>query len=167
MKRLKQKQKDELETVIKTSKKTSEILRAQTILMLDEGDNHVKVKRMTGFSKTHAFHLRRAYLKQGIESLSNYLKSFPASTLLNKTLVKARTIICRLALSVRSQFFQSIRHFSNQHISRSYTESMRQSVGIYNNVSFDARDFFSCIIVFFPGSMSILYTLSINNTHDR
>ncbi len=52
MKPLKQKQKDELEYVIRTSKKTGEVLRAQTILMLDEGDGHVKIKRMTGFSKT-------------------------------------------------------------------------------------------------------------------
>jgi len=84
MKRLKQKQKNELEAVIKTSKKTGEVLRAQTILMLDEGDNHVKVKRMTGFSKTHAFHLRRAYLKQGIESLKDKREGKPKELLTKK-----------------------------------------------------------------------------------
>jgi transposase len=84
MKPLKQKQKDELESVIKTSKKTGEVLRAQTILMLDEGDRHIKVKRMTGFSKTHAFHLRRAYLKQGIKSLKDKREGKPKELLTKK-----------------------------------------------------------------------------------
>jgi transposase len=84
MKPLKQKQKDELEHVIRTSKKTKEVLRAQAILMLDEGDSHIKVKRMTGFSKTHAFHLRRTYLKNGIESLKDKREGKPKQLLTNK-----------------------------------------------------------------------------------
>jgi len=84
MKPLKQKQKDELEQVIRSSKKTGEVLRAQTILMLDEGDSHIKVKRMTGFSKTHAFHLRREYLKNGIESLKDKREGKPKQLLTEK-----------------------------------------------------------------------------------
>jgi len=84
MKPLKQKQKDELEYVIRTSKKTGEVLRAQTILMLDEGDGHVKIKRMTGFSKTHAFHLRRIYLENGIGALKDKREGRPKRLLTQK-----------------------------------------------------------------------------------
>jgi transposase len=84
MKPLKQKQKDELEHVIRTSKKTGEVLRAQTILMLDEGDSHVKVKRMTGFSKTHAFHLRRIYMENGMDSLKDKREGKPKRLLTKK-----------------------------------------------------------------------------------
>lgn len=84
MKHLKQKQKDELETLIKKSKKTGEVLRAQTILMLDAGISHVQVKQLTGFSKTHAFHLRREYLKQGIESLTDKREGKPKEILTKK-----------------------------------------------------------------------------------
>lgn len=48
------------------------------------------------------------------KGVSNYLKSFSKPTLINKTMRKATTIICRLALRVRSQFFHSLRHFSSQ-----------------------------------------------------
>ncbi len=84
MKPLSQKQKDELENTIRSSRKTGEVLRAQTILMLDERESHVKVKRMTGFSKTHAFHLRRAYVKNGIESLKDKREGKPKALLTAK-----------------------------------------------------------------------------------
>ncbi len=84
MKPLEQKQKDELKHIIRTSKKTREVLRAQAIIMLDEGDSHVKVKRMTGFSKTRAFHLRREYLKNGIESLKDKREGKPKQLLTTK-----------------------------------------------------------------------------------
>jgi len=84
MKHFDQKQKMELETFIKKSKKTGEVLRAQTILMLDDGDFHVKIRRMTGFSKTHAFHLRREYVRNGIESLKDKREGKPKELLTKK-----------------------------------------------------------------------------------
>lgn len=109
MKHLKQKQKAELEALIKKSKKTGEVLRAQTILMLDAGISHVQVKQLTGFSKTHAFHLRREYLKQGIESLTDKREGKPKELLTKK---QRETIIKTVSMKTPKDLGYVSEHWS-------------------------------------------------------
>ena len=48
--------------------------------------------------------------------------------------MKARTTIWRLVLSLRSQFFQSLRHFSSQANERSTTHLFGMTVNLCNSL---------------------------------
>lgn len=78
------KQKREVEQFIGEAGKADEVLRAQVILMLDDGDAFAKVHRLTGFSRTHAFRLRREYVKHGITALKDKRKGKPKEILTKK-----------------------------------------------------------------------------------
>ncbi len=84
MKKLTPQQKKILEQFIGETKKADEVLRAQAILMLDDGDAFLKVHRLTGFSRTHAFRLRREYQQQGVDVLKDKRIGTPKELLTKK-----------------------------------------------------------------------------------
>ena len=77
MKKLTTKQKEELGRFIRETDKADEVLRVQVILMLDAEDSFAKVHSLTGFSRTHAFRLRRKYLKYGVSVLKDKREGKP------------------------------------------------------------------------------------------
>lgn len=84
MKKLTSKQKQAVEQFIGATKKADEVLRAQVIIMLDDGDAFAKIHRLTGFSRTHVFRLRREYMEQGIVALKDKRKGIPKELLTKK-----------------------------------------------------------------------------------
>lgn len=73
-----------MEQFIGETKEADEVLRAQVILMLDDGDAFSKIHRLTGFSRTHAFRLRREYVEQDISALKDKRKGSPKELLTRK-----------------------------------------------------------------------------------
>jgi hypothetical protein len=69
MKKLKQKQKTELQLFVKSSKIADEIKRAQVILMLDEKNGFSLATALTGYNRTQAYDIKNRYLADGIASL--------------------------------------------------------------------------------------------------
>ncbi len=58
----------------------------------------------------------------------------PAHDLLRSKARKAKTTICRLVLSLRSQFFQSLRHFSSQPNERSTTQRLGMTANVCSSL---------------------------------
>lgn len=84
MKRLKPKQKAELEIFLKTSKSADEIKRAQTILLLDEKHGFGLMTSMTGYGKTQAYTIKKRYLEEGLAILKDKRKGKPKELLTKK-----------------------------------------------------------------------------------
>ncbi len=70
--------------MIKKSGNKGEALRAQTILMLEQKTPYKTIAVLTGFSRTHAFRLRREYIKNGIGAISDKRKGKPKELLKRK-----------------------------------------------------------------------------------
>ncbi len=88
--KLTQKQINELTDIIQKGKSTGpEVRRAQTILLVDKEVDSATIMAMTGFSRIHAFTLRRRYLTEGISAVQDKRKG-KAKELLTK---KQRTEI--------------------------------------------------------------------------
>jgi len=82
--KLKQKQIYQLQTIIKTSKKTDEVKRAQTILLLNQENDIKQISALTGYQRRQIFSLRKSYLEKGIDSLTDKRKGEPKELLTKK-----------------------------------------------------------------------------------
>jgi transposase len=83
--KLTQKQQQELNEVIHKGESTGpEVRRAQTILLVDKEAAPVVVTDMTGYSRTHAFTLRRRYLATGISAVQDKRQGKPRELLTKK-----------------------------------------------------------------------------------
>lgn len=81
MQSLTAKQKQEIERFIREAEKADQVLRAQVVLMLDDGDPFESIHRLTGFSRTHAFRLRRKYFAHGLDTLKDKREGKPKELL--------------------------------------------------------------------------------------
>ena len=83
--KLKQNQLQELNEIIQKGKSSGpEVRRAQTILLVDQEVDSVAIKTVTGFSRRHAFTLRRRYLHLGIGAVQDKRKGKPKELLTKK-----------------------------------------------------------------------------------
>ena len=83
--KLTQKQKQKLNEIIQTGKSSGpEVRRAQTILLTDQEVDSAAVTTVTGFSRRHAFTLRRRYLEIGISAVQDKRKGKPKELLTRK-----------------------------------------------------------------------------------
>jgi len=82
--KLKQKQENELQLIIKTSKKADEVKRAQAIILLDRNFDVKSITALTGYQRRQIFSLRKNYLQKGIESLTDKRKGKPKELLTKK-----------------------------------------------------------------------------------
>ena len=73
----------ELRNVIKNSKSTEEIKRAQAIMFVNDNSNEIIIKTMTGYSKGFASTLRKRYREKGLEAIKE--KGRNPKKLLTKT----------------------------------------------------------------------------------
>lgn len=69
---------------IRETKKADEAFRAQVVLMLDDADSFEKVNQLTGFSRTHAFRLRREYFAKGLSAMEDKRRGKPKELLTKK-----------------------------------------------------------------------------------
>lgn len=81
MKKLSQKQKEELEQLAKKSLERDEAKKAQTILLLEEKNGLRLVKNIIGYGKTQAYDIKKKYLKDGISTLQDKRKGKPKELL--------------------------------------------------------------------------------------
>lgn len=78
-------QRTELNQLLTKSKtKGPEVRRAQAVLLLDGGTPAITITAVTGFSRGHAFALRRSYLQKGVTALADKRQGRPKA-LLTKT----------------------------------------------------------------------------------
>ena len=82
--KLSSKQRKELDSVIKAKEKADEVLRAQAILMLDGATPIETIKEITGFKRRQTFLLRKRFLDEGIDSITDKRKGKPKELLLKK-----------------------------------------------------------------------------------
>lgn len=83
--KLTQKQTKELSDVIQKGDSTGpEVRRAQAILLTDQEVGTATITAMTGYSRTHAFTLRRRYLHDGISAIQDKRKGKPKELLAKK-----------------------------------------------------------------------------------
>jgi transposase len=59
----------ELRDVVRTSKNTVEIKRAQAIMHINDNNSDIIIRNMTGYSKSFASTLRKRYLEKGLEGI--------------------------------------------------------------------------------------------------
>lgn len=69
VKRLSIKELSELQEVVRKSKSTIEVKRAQAIMFINDKCNEVTIRIMTGYSKSTASALRKKYQKKGFEGI--------------------------------------------------------------------------------------------------
>lgn len=81
MKRLKQKQKVELQVFVQSSKSADEVRRAQVILLLDKRGGFSLMESMTGYGRTQAYDIKKRYLQAGIVALEDKRKGMPKELL--------------------------------------------------------------------------------------
>lgn len=81
MKKLTEKQKEEVLDLLKTSKRSDEIKRAQSILLLGKKGGVALVFEVTGYSRRQAYDIKKRYLKDGISSLQDKRKGKPKELL--------------------------------------------------------------------------------------
>jgi len=67
-----------------------EVKRAQAILLTHEGVEESRIKSFTGFSRIHAFRLRRVYLREGIDSLVDKRIGKPKELLSKKKVIQTK-----------------------------------------------------------------------------
>ena len=84
MKRLKQKQKVELQVFVQSSKIAAEVRRAQVILLLDKRNGFSLIESMTGYGRTQAYDIKKRYLQAGIVALEDKRKGTPKELLTKK-----------------------------------------------------------------------------------
>jgi transposase len=83
--KLTQKQKSELtDTMQKGASSGPEVRRVQAILLTDQEKDAATITAMTGYSRTHAFTLRRQYLQEGISTIQDKRKGKPQALLTRK-----------------------------------------------------------------------------------
>lgn len=83
--KLKQNQIRELNEIIQKGKSSGpEVRRAQTILLVDQEVDSFAINAVTGFSRRHAFTLRRRYLQSGILAVQDKRKGKPKELLTKK-----------------------------------------------------------------------------------
>lgn len=79
--KLSSKQRKELEGVIKAKEKADEVLRAQAILMLDNATSIETIREITGFKRRQTFLLRKRFLDEGLDSITDKRKGKPKELL--------------------------------------------------------------------------------------
>ena len=80
-KKLTQQQAQEINIIIKGKRSGQEVRRAQTILLINDEVRHDAIKTLTGYSRKHAFALRRGYLQDGISAIEDKRKGTPKEIL--------------------------------------------------------------------------------------
>lgn len=92
--KLTQTQINELNEVIQNGESTGpEVRRAQTILLVDKEVDPTVVTDMTGYSRTHAFTLRRRYLAIGISAVQDKRRGKPKELLTSKQRAEVVTTV--------------------------------------------------------------------------
>src|SRR3972149_4384016 len=74
----------ELKNWLRSSKDASEVKRVQAVILINAGEDPVKISNLTGYSRSQIFSLRRQYLTLGIESLKTKRKGEPKTLLTGK-----------------------------------------------------------------------------------
>lgn len=79
------KQTNELKDVVRNNDSTgAEVRRAQTILLVDQEVESTAITAVTGYSRRHAFTLRRRYLENGISAIQDKRQGQPKALLAKK-----------------------------------------------------------------------------------
>lgn len=83
--KLSKKQISELKSIIKNSKSSkNEVLRSQTVLMVNKQTEMEIIKTFTGYSRKHSFRLREQYLQKGLCAIIDKRKGKPKELLTNR-----------------------------------------------------------------------------------
>lgn len=80
-KKLTRTQTQQLHNLIQTSKKADEVRRAQAIFMLDQEVDLSAITTLTGYQRRQIYLIRRRYLDEGIESITDRRKGKPKELL--------------------------------------------------------------------------------------
>ena len=75
--KLAQKQRDELEKLVKTGRDGKEVRMAQAVLLYDEGSSLKCIESITKLKERSVFQTRKKYFEKGLEGIKNKIKRKP------------------------------------------------------------------------------------------
>lgn len=123
------KQKNKLRNIISNNESLSyEVKRAQSIIMIDKGNDVNEIFELTGYCRSQVFEIRKNYLNCGIKALYNQHKKNPKELLTNKQKDK---IIKVLKTKTPSNF-----GYDNDHWT---TKILGDFIKRYYNVDYQSR----------------------------
>lgn len=133
--KLTNKQIDELENIIRDSRRSSkETRRAQAVLMVNDEAHDKTITRLTGYNREYTFWVRKRYLKQGITAIEDKQKKNPKELLTKREREKILQIIRTKTPNECGAYYNSdywTTGLVGEYIRRTYKVAYKSKTSIY------------------------------------